>query len=86
GIHYPIPCHMQPAFKHLGYKVGNFPYAESLSREILSLPMFPGLTDDQIHQVVSTLKMLLTSAQPQTLFPTPASQFLSTPDAIIANT
>lgn len=86
GIHYPIPCHMQPAFKHLGYEVGDFPYAESLSREILSLPMFPGLTDDQIHQVVSTLKMLLTSAQPQTLFPTSTSQFLPTPGAIIANT
>lgn len=55
GIHYPIPCHLQPAFKYLGYQEGDFPHAEALCREILSLPMYPGLSNTQIHQVVEAL-------------------------------
>lgn len=55
GIHYPIPCHLQPAFQYLGYQVGDFPHSEVLCREILSLPMYPGLTTNQIHFVVDTL-------------------------------
>lgn len=60
GIHYPIPCHLQPAFEYLGHQVGDFPQAETLAREILSLPMYPGLTTPQIHQVVEELQTLLT--------------------------
>jgi dTDP-4-amino-4,6-dideoxygalactose transaminase len=59
GIHYPIPCHLQPAFQHLGYRAGNFPHAETLSQEILSLPMYPGLTNEQVHQVVSAIRALV---------------------------
>ena len=55
GIHYPIPCHLQPACKHLGYQLGNFPYAETLSSQILSLPMYPGLKDSQIQSVCEQL-------------------------------
>jgi dTDP-4-amino-4,6-dideoxygalactose transaminase len=55
GIHYPLPCHMQPGFQFLGYREGDFPVAEKLSREILSLPMFPGLTDRQIQLVSESL-------------------------------
>lgn len=55
GIHYPIPCHLQPAFQSLGYKAGQFPIAETLSQEILSLPMYPGLTEKQINHVVDVL-------------------------------
>lgn len=55
GIHYPIPCHLQPAFKYLGYQAGDFPHAEALCNEILSLPMYPGLSSTQIHQVVDGL-------------------------------
>ncbi|NJO41893.1 MAG: DegT/DnrJ/EryC1/StrS family aminotransferase [Cyanobacteria bacterium CRU_2_1] len=62
GIHYPVPCHLQPAFQHLGYRVGDFPHAEALCQEILSLPMFPGLSDEQIHHVVMAIKQQVTSA------------------------
>lgn len=62
GIHYPIPCHLQPAFKHLGYEIGDFPHAEALSQEILSLPMFPGLSREQIERVVAALQACLESA------------------------
>lgn len=56
GIHYPIPCHLQPAYQNLGYKEGDFPQAEKLSQQILSLPMYPGLTTHQINQVISTIQ------------------------------
>ncbi|MCY7391209.1 MAG: DegT/DnrJ/EryC1/StrS family aminotransferase, partial [Leptolyngbyaceae cyanobacterium CAN_BIN12] len=59
GIHYPIPCHLQPAFQHLGYPDGRFPHAEALSQEILSLPLYPGLSDVAIQQVVTSIKTLL---------------------------
>jgi dTDP-4-amino-4,6-dideoxygalactose transaminase len=55
GIHYPTPIHLQPAFAHLGYGPGDFPVAERLARRILSLPMFPGITDEQIRAVVHAL-------------------------------
>jgi dTDP-4-amino-4,6-dideoxygalactose transaminase len=59
GIHYPIPCHLQPAFQHLGYGAGCFPHAEALSQEILSLPMYPGLSDAEIQRVVDGIKTLV---------------------------
>ena len=60
GIHYPIPCHLQPAFAAaLGYKVGDFPHAESLADEILSLPIYPGLSDTQVSQVVAAIETLI---------------------------
>ena len=52
GIHYPIPLHLQNAYKDLGYKKGDFPVTEKVSSEIVSLPMFPGLDADQQHRVV----------------------------------
>lgn len=59
GIHYPIPCHLQPAYQYLGYKAGDFPHAETLSQKILSLPMYPGLTNTQIERVVEIITELL---------------------------
>jgi len=59
GIHYPIPCHLQPAFQHLGYPDGSFPHAEALSQEIISLPLYPGLSDVAIQQVVTSIQTLL---------------------------
>jgi dTDP-4-amino-4,6-dideoxygalactose transaminase len=55
GIHYPIPLHLQEAYASLGYKQGDFPTAEGVSSEILSLPLYPGLTADQQNRVVSQL-------------------------------
>jgi dTDP-4-amino-4,6-dideoxygalactose transaminase len=52
GIHYPIPLHLQVAYKSLGFSKGDFPVTERVSGEILSLPMFPGLGLDQQRRVV----------------------------------
>jgi dTDP-4-amino-4,6-dideoxygalactose transaminase len=51
GIHYPIPLHLQRAYEYLGYKNGDFPVAEKTAPELLSLPMFPGLTAEQQSRV-----------------------------------
>lgn len=51
GIHYPIPIHLLPAFADLGYQAGQFPHAERAAKEVLSLPMFPELTEDQSREV-----------------------------------
>jgi dTDP-4-amino-4,6-dideoxygalactose transaminase len=51
GIHYPIPIHLQDAYRFLGYKKGSFPVAEKCADELLSLPMFPELSQEQIEKV-----------------------------------
>jgi len=51
GIHYPLPIHLQPAYRDLGYRRGDFPVAEKASREVLSLPMHPFLTEEKIRYV-----------------------------------
>src|SRR5262249_44729216 len=56
GIHYPVPVHLQGAFKHLGHRKGDFPVAEKAAAEILSLPMFGEITAAQQEQVVDALK------------------------------
>ncbi|MFQ3550188.1 MAG: DegT/DnrJ/EryC1/StrS family aminotransferase [Armatimonadota bacterium] len=56
GIHYPIPLHLQPAFAYLGGKKGDCPVAEQYAEEIVSIPMFPELTESQIIEVVETIK------------------------------
>ena len=56
GIHYPVPLHLQEAYKDLGYKEGDFPISERCSSEYLSLPMFPELTPSQILHVATSLK------------------------------
>jgi dTDP-4-amino-4,6-dideoxygalactose transaminase len=53
GIHYPIPLHLQKAYETLGYWKGDFPIAERVAAEIVSLPMFPGLLADQQERIVS---------------------------------
>ncbi len=59
GIHYPIPLHLQKAYSHLGYKEGDFPVSERLAKEIVSLPMFPDLTEEQQHRVCDNIRQIL---------------------------
>jgi len=56
GIHYPIPVHLQEAYRDLGYGRGVFPRAERCAEELISLPMFPELSGQQISHVAQTLK------------------------------
>ena len=59
GIHYPVPCHLQGAFKHLGLPPGSFPVAEKAAGEILSLPMYGEITAEQQARVVDSLRRAL---------------------------
>ncbi len=56
GLHYPIPLHLQEAYKSLGYANGRFPVTEQAALHGLSLPMFAELTADQMNQVVDSIK------------------------------
>jgi len=56
GVHYPKPCHLQGAYDDLGYREGAFPVAEKAAGEILSLPLFPGITVEQQEQVAEVLR------------------------------
>jgi dTDP-4-amino-4,6-dideoxygalactose transaminase len=55
GIHYPVPLHLTPAYRHLGYAAGDFPVAERMAGRTLSLPMHPYLSPAQIEHVVEAL-------------------------------
>src|SRR5581483_9569019 len=57
GIHYPVPVHLQEAYRCLGHRPGSFPVAERCADEFLSLPMYPELTPEQVHLVVKELKL-----------------------------
>ena len=63
GIHYPIPCHLQPAYRYLGYELGDFPNSETICEQILSLPMYPGLTTEQIRYIVEQLTIIVSKSQ-----------------------
>ena len=56
GIHYPVPVHLQPACALYGYTHGMLPVTEALAQRILSLPMYPELTGEQLHAIVNALK------------------------------
>ena len=56
GRHYPDPVHLTDAYRWLGYRRGEFPIAERLARECLSLPMFPGITETQLAAVVDGVR------------------------------
>ncbi len=57
GRHYPEPPHLSPAYGHLGLAEGAFPVAEAIAREGLSLPIYPGISDEQIAHVCETVKL-----------------------------
>ena len=59
GLHYPIPLHLQEAYAHLGFKPGSYPNTERSAGTILSLPMHPTLTADQVLQVAEACSQIL---------------------------
>jgi dTDP-4-amino-4,6-dideoxygalactose transaminase len=61
GIHYPVPLHLQPACRELGYAPGAFPHAEAMADSVLSLPMHPFLTEREVKTVSQTVKRALTT-------------------------
>ncbi len=61
GVHYPIPMHLQGALAFLGHEEGAFPVTEAAARDMLSLPMFPGITADQQEMVIEALGRALDS-------------------------
>jgi dTDP-4-amino-4,6-dideoxygalactose transaminase/acetyltransferase-like isoleucine patch superfamily enzyme len=60
GIHYPIPLHLQEAYKALGYKKGDFPVSEKVASEILSLPMYPGISVVEQRRVAEVISEFAT--------------------------
>ncbi|WP_345162866.1 DegT/DnrJ/EryC1/StrS family aminotransferase [Pontibacter saemangeumensis] len=56
AVHYPVPVHLQPAYRFLGHKAGDFPVAEELAQTSLSLPLFPGLKQHEQERVVDMVR------------------------------
>lgn len=63
-IYYPVPLHLQEAFRSADYKTGDFPISEQLAQEVLSLPMYPEITQNEVQTVVHALTEALTSEVP----------------------
>ncbi|MFB4163994.1 DegT/DnrJ/EryC1/StrS family aminotransferase [Alteribacillus sp. JSM 102045] len=59
AVYYPIPLHLQPVYKYLQYKQNQFPFAEKVSKNILALPIFPMMTEEQQKYIVSSIKEFL---------------------------
>jgi dTDP-4-amino-4,6-dideoxygalactose transaminase len=56
GRHYPFPLHLAPAFEFLGHRAGEFPVAEALAKEAISLPVFPGITSEELEAVAEGVR------------------------------
>ena len=55
-IHYPVPPHLQEAYAELAYKKGDFPIAEKIAEQTLSLPLYPGMQNEDVFTVIETIK------------------------------
>ena len=64
GIHYPVPAHLQPAYSDLGYGPGAFPRAEAIAHEVISLPLYPELSFDQVYEVAQAVKKAAAGKMP----------------------
>ena len=53
--HYPVPCHLQKAYAHLGYKEGDCPNAEKLAAHCVTLPLFPEMREDEVSRVIEAV-------------------------------
>lgn len=62
AVHYPVPIHLQPAFRSLGYGVGDFPVCERQSRTILSLPVYPELAEKEIRWIIQCIRSFYANA------------------------
>jgi dTDP-4-amino-4,6-dideoxygalactose transaminase len=56
GLHYPIPVHLQPGYRHLGYREGDLPETERACKEVLSLPMYPELEDETVLRIAASVR------------------------------
>ena len=59
GVHYPIPVHEQPAFSYLGYAPEDLPFTNHVAKRVLSLPLYPEITREQVERVAIALKHAL---------------------------
>jgi dTDP-4-amino-4,6-dideoxygalactose transaminase len=64
GIHYPLPLHLQPACSYLGYQRGDLPQTEACAARVVSLPMYPELTEQQLTYVVEMVHKSLAPCTP----------------------
>jgi dTDP-3-amino-3,4,6-trideoxy-alpha-D-glucose transaminase len=65
GVHYPTPIHLQPAYAYLGHGLGTFPEAERSAARVLSLPIYPELSDEQVDRVAGALLATVRETNPE---------------------
>jgi dTDP-4-amino-4,6-dideoxygalactose transaminase len=61
-IHYPVPPHLQEAYSGAGWKQGQFPLAEAMAESVLSLPLYPGMTESDVEHVTACIQGFFTNA------------------------
>ncbi|MFH1395195.1 MAG: DegT/DnrJ/EryC1/StrS family aminotransferase [Candidatus Omnitrophota bacterium] len=60
-VYYPVPLHLQPCYKNLGYSIGSFPVSETVAERVLSLPVYPELSEEKIDYIIQTVKSFFKS-------------------------